>query len=49
MFPLPARERFRELSIGLGTVLKDLVPYNLRFEHVTRQNVIDRHTTTIAR
>ncbi|CAF1519333.1 unnamed protein product, partial [Rotaria sordida] len=30
-------------------ILKNFVPYNLGFGHVSRQDVIDQHTTTIAR
>ena len=30
-------------------ILKTFVPYNLGFGHVSRQDVIDHHTTTIAR
>ena len=31
------------------TILKNFVPYHLGFKHVTRQDVIDRHTTTVVR
>ena len=30
-------------------ILKSFVPYNLRFDHISHQDVIDHHTTAIAR
>ena len=43
------REQFRELSSARQAILKDFVPCNLGFEHITHRDVIDHHTTTIAR
>lgn len=30
-------------------IMKDFVPHNLGFDHITRQNVIDNHTTDISK
>jgi hypothetical protein len=43
------RTVFRTIDSARQAILKTFVPNYLRFGHVTRQDVIDRHTTTIAR
>ena len=50
MFQLPDKRLIsRIIDSARQAILKNFVPYNLGFEHVTRQEVIDNHTTTIAR
>lgn len=50
MFQLPDKKAVsRIIHSARQAILKSFVPYNLGFGHVTRQDVIDRHTTTIAR
>ena len=49
MFQLPDKRLFsRIIDSARQAILKNFVPYNLGFKHVTRQEVIDNHTTTIA-
>ena len=38
----------RIINSARQAILKDFVPYNLEFEHITCRDVIDHHTTTIA-
>ena len=50
MFQLPDKRTVsRIIDSARQAILKDFVPYNLGFEHITRRDVIDHHTTTIAR
>lgn len=50
MFQLPdKREVSRVINSARKALVEDFVPYNLGFGHVTRQELIERHTTTIAR
>jgi hypothetical protein len=50
MFQLPDKRTVsRIIDSARQAILKSFVPYNLGFGHVKRQDVIDRHTTTIAR
>ena len=50
MFQLPDKRAVsRTIDSAPQAILKDFVPYNLRFEHTIRLDVIDHHTTTIAR
>ena len=50
MFQLPDKRLIsRIIDSARQAILKNFVPYNLGFEHVIRQEVIDNHTTTIAR
>ena len=50
MFQFPDKRTVSKTVNGARqTILKNFVPYNLGFKHVTRQDVIDYHTTTIAR
>jgi hypothetical protein len=39
----------RIINSARKAMVEDFVPYNLGFGHITRQEIIDRHTTTIAR
>ncbi|CAF1546855.1 unnamed protein product, partial [Didymodactylos carnosus] len=43
----------RAVSRAIGTarkaIMKDFVPYHLGISHITRRQIIDNHTTTIAR
>jgi hypothetical protein len=50
MFHLPDKRAVsRTIDSARQAILKTFVPNHLGFGHVTRQDVIDRHTTTIAR
>lgn len=50
MFQLPdKRVVSRVINSARKALVEDFVPYNLGFGHVTRQELIERHTTTIAR
>ena len=50
MFRLPDKKSVsRIIDSARQAILKSFVPYNLGFGHVKRQDVIDHHTTTIAR
>ena len=50
MFQLPDKRAVsRIIDSARQAILKDFVLYNLGFEHITRRDVIDHHTTTIAR
>ncbi|CAF3845452.1 unnamed protein product [Rotaria sp. Silwood1] len=50
MFQLPDKKTvFRIIDSARQAILKSFVPYNLGFEHITRHDVINHHTTTIAR
>jgi hypothetical protein len=50
MFQLPDKRAVsRIIDSARQAILKSFVPYNLGFGHVKRQDVIERHTTTIAR
>jgi hypothetical protein len=50
MFELPDKRTVsRIIDSARQAILKNFVPYNLGFGHITRQDVIDHHTTTIAR
>ena len=50
MFQLPDKRTVsRIIDSARQAILKDFVPYNLGFEHITRRDVIDHYTTTIAR
>jgi hypothetical protein len=50
MFELPdKRVVSRIIGSARKAIVEDFVPYNLGFGHVTRQEIIDRHTTTVAR
>ena len=50
MFQLPNKRTVsRIIDSARQAISKDFVPSNLGFGHVTRQDVIDHHTTTIAR
>lgn len=49
MFDLPdKRVVSRIINSARKAIIENFVPYNLGFGHVTRQEIIDRHTTTIA-
>ena len=39
----------KAINSARQAILKNFVPYNVEFKRVTRQDVIDHHTTTIAR
>ena len=39
----------KTINSARQAILKNFVPYNLGFKHVTRQDVIDHHTITIVR
>ena len=50
MFQLPDKRTVsKTINSARQAILKNFVPYNLGFKHVTRQDVIDYNTTTIAR
>ena len=50
MFRLPDKKSVsRIIDSARQAILKSFVPYNLGFGHIKRQDVIDHHTTTIAR
>ena len=50
MFQLPEKRTVsKTVNSARQAILKNFVPYNLGFKHATRQDVIDCHTTTIAR
>ena len=50
MFQLPDKRTVsRIIDSARQAILKDFVSYNLGFEHITHRDVIDHHTTTIAR
>jgi hypothetical protein len=50
MFELPdKRVVSRIINSARQALMESFVPYNLGFNHVTRQEIIDNHTTTIAR
>ena len=50
MFELPdKRVVSRIINSARQALMESFVPYNLGFNHVTRQEIIDLHTTTIAR
>jgi len=50
MFQLPDKRTVsRIIDSARQAILKTFVPHHLGFGHVSRQDVIDRHTTTIAR
>jgi hypothetical protein len=50
MFQLPDKRTVsRIIDSARQAISKSFVPNNLGFEHITRQDVIDHHTTTIAR
>ena len=49
MFQLPDKRTVSEtINSARQAIFKNFVPYNLGLKHVTRQDVIDRHTPTIA-
>lgn len=50
MFELPdKRVVSRIINSARQALMESFVPYNLGFNHITRQEIIDLHTTTIAR
>ena len=50
MFQLPDKKRVsRIIDSARQAIIKDFVPYNLGFGQITLLDVIDHHTTTIAR
>ncbi|CAF1223944.1 unnamed protein product [Rotaria sordida] len=50
MFQLPDKKTVsRIIDNARQAILNSFVPYNLGFGHITRQDVINHHTTTIAR
>lgn len=50
MFELPdKRVVSRIINSARQAIMDEFVPYNLGFGHVTREEIIDRHTTNIAR
>jgi hypothetical protein len=50
MFELPDKRTVsRIIDSARQAILKSFVPFNLGFSHITRQDVINHHTTTIAR
>ena len=50
MFRLPDKRTVsRIVDSARQTALTSFVPKHLRFSHITRKDVIDRHTSTLAR
>ena len=50
MFELPDKRIVsRIINSARQALMESFVPYNLGFNHITRQEIIDLHTTTIAR
>jgi hypothetical protein len=49
LFQLPDKKAIsRALDSARGALMSDFVPHNLGFNHITRQEIIDQHTSTIA-
>jgi hypothetical protein len=50
LFQLPEKRAIsRALESARDALMTDFVPYNLGFSHITRREIIDQHTSTIAR
>ena len=50
LFELPNRRAVsRVLESATSVLMSEFVPYNLRFSHISRHEIIDRHTTNIAK